>query len=37
VKEGHQQYAFMEAGRQNGNAVAVYFNLPVTFVNTEEE
>jgi protein TonB len=24
-------------GKQNGNAVAVYFNLPVTFVNTEEE
>jgi len=24
-------------GKQNGSAVAVYFNLPVTFVNTEEE
>ncbi|HEX5151511.1 MAG TPA: energy transducer TonB [Parafilimonas sp.] len=24
-------------GRQNGSTVAVYFNLPVTFVNTEEE
>ena len=24
-------------GMQNGNAVAVYFNLPVTFMSTEEE
>jgi protein TonB len=24
-------------GKQNGSAVAVYFNLPVTFVNTGEE
>ena len=24
-------------GKQNANAVAVYFNLPVTFVNTGEE
>ena len=28
---------FWKPGLQNGNTVAVYFNLPVTFISTEDE
>jgi len=37
VKRVISDMPLWKPGRQNGNAVAVYFNLPVTFVNTEEE